>query len=83
MLVAQEFVTPQPDGTANITVTGKESGLIAIVSITVKYTPTSSDDGNNPVQKDFKKGIVTMGTTKGKSTQSGTQFQTNFSKGKA
>ena len=81
--VAQEFVTPQPDGTTNITVTGLESGLVAVVSITVKYTPTSSDDGNNPVQKDSKKGIVTMGTTKGKSTQSGTQFQTNFSKGKA
>ena len=47
-VVAQEFVTPQPDGTANITVTGKESGLIAIVSITVKYTPTSGNDGLGP-----------------------------------
>jgi len=46
--VAQEFVTPQPDGTTNITVTGLESGLVAVVSLTVKYTPTSGNDGLSP-----------------------------------
>ena len=46
--IAQEFVTPQPDGTTNITVTGLESGLVAVVSVTVKYTPTSGKDGLGP-----------------------------------
>ena len=50
----QEFVSPQPSGTTNVTVTGLESGLVAIVSINVKYTPTSDKDGLNPDLSDLK-----------------------------
>ena len=44
----QTFVTPQPNATTNITVTGLSSGLVGIISVTVNYSPTGVDDALKP-----------------------------------
>ncbi len=44
----QAFVTPSPNATTNITVTGLTSGLVGIISLTVNHSPTSTDDALQP-----------------------------------
>ena len=47
-LVPVVFGTPEPNATTNVTVTGVDSGISAIVSITVNSTQGSSDDAGRP-----------------------------------
>jgi hypothetical protein len=47
-LIAQAFGAPSPTATTNVNVTGLQSGLTAVVSLTVNYTPTDGKDANNP-----------------------------------
>ena len=69
--IAQEFVAPQPDGTTNITVTGLESGLVAVVSVTVKYTPTSGKDGLGPEDPNGDPDTTKNGKTNGSQQNGG------------
>jgi hypothetical protein len=47
-LIPQEFSNPSPNNTTTVTVTGVDSGISAIVSITVNSTQGSSDDSSGP-----------------------------------
>jgi len=47
-LIAQAFANPSPTATTNVRVTGLTSGLAAVVTLTVKATPTSGNDALNP-----------------------------------
>ena len=47
-LTAQPFGTPTPSATTNVRVTGLTSGLTAVVTLTVKVTPTSGLDAFDP-----------------------------------
>ena len=47
-LIAKAFANPSPTATTNVRVTGLTSGLAAVVTLTVKATPTSGDDANDP-----------------------------------
>jgi len=47
-LRAQEFGNPAPKSTSIVRVTGVNSGLVAVVNITVNYTPGGSGDGDGP-----------------------------------
>ena len=67
-LIAQAFGAPAPTATTNVNITGLQSGLTAVVSITVNYTPTDGKDALNP-NKD--KILKTGGSTSGGSTSGG------------
>ncbi len=47
-LIPQEFSNPSPNNTTTVTVTGVDSGITAIVSITVNSTQGSSYDSSGP-----------------------------------
>jgi hypothetical protein len=47
-LIAQGFANPSPTATTNVRVSGLSSGLTAIVTLTVKATPTSGEDALDP-----------------------------------
>ena len=47
-LIAQSFANPSPTATTNVRVTGLTSGLAAVITLTVKATPTSGNDALNP-----------------------------------
>jgi len=47
-LIAQAFANPSPTATTNVRVTGLTSGLSAVITLTVKATPTSGNDALNP-----------------------------------
>ena len=47
-LIAKAFANPSPTATTNVRVTGLTSGLAAVVTLTVKATPTSGDDALDP-----------------------------------
>jgi intein/homing endonuclease len=47
-LIPQEFSNPSPNNTTTVTVTGVDSGISAIVSITVNSTQGSSYDSSGP-----------------------------------
>ena len=47
-LVAQPFANPSPTATTTCRITGLTSGLTAVVTLTVKATPTSGGDANDP-----------------------------------
>jgi|TARA_R110000823_G_scaffold252433_1_gene375019 hypothetical protein len=48
----REFITPTPNATTNILITGLTSGLVGIVSLTVNSSPTGADDALAP-QREF------------------------------
>ena len=48
LLKAQQFGNPEPTGTTTVTVTGVNSGLVGIVTITVNATVGSSGDADGP-----------------------------------
>jgi hypothetical protein len=47
-LIAQNFANPSPTATTNVRVSGLTSGLTAVVTLTVKATPTSGNDALDP-----------------------------------
>lgn len=47
-LIAQNFANPSPTATTNVRVSGLSSGLTAVVTLTVKATPTSGEDALDP-----------------------------------
>ena len=47
-LVAQNFANPSPTATTNVRVSGLTSGLTAVITLTVKATPTSGNDALDP-----------------------------------
>ena len=47
-LIAQGFANPSPTATTNVRVSGLTSGLTAVVTLTVKATPTSGNDALDP-----------------------------------
>jgi hypothetical protein len=47
-LIAQNFANPSPTATTNVRVSGLSSGLTAVVTLTVKATPTSGNDALDP-----------------------------------
>ena len=47
-IIAQPFANPSPTATTNVRVTGLTSGLNAVVTLTVKATPTSGNDALDP-----------------------------------
>ena len=47
-LIAQSFANPSPTATTNVRVTGLTSGLSAVITLTVKASPTSGNDALNP-----------------------------------
>ena len=47
-LIAQPFANPSPTATTNVRVTGLTSGLSAVITLTVKATPTSGNDALDP-----------------------------------
>lgn len=51
LLRAQVFGQPSPSGTATVTVTGLDSGLVGIVNISVNTTVGGTGDGDGPDDK--------------------------------
>ena len=47
-LISQAFANPSPSATTNVRVTGLTSGLAAVVTLTVKASPTSGNDALDP-----------------------------------
>jgi len=47
-LIAQSFANPSPTATTNVRVTGLTSGLSAVITLTVKASPTSGNDALKP-----------------------------------
>lgn len=47
-LIAQNFANPSPTATTNVRVSGLTSGLTAIITLTVRATPTSGNDALDP-----------------------------------
>ena len=47
-IIAQNFANPSPTATTNVRVSGLTSGLTAVVTLTVKATPTSGNDALDP-----------------------------------
>ena len=52
ILAAQQFGTPSPSATTTVTVTGVESGLVAIVTITVNTFTGAAGDADGPDKGD-------------------------------
>ena len=57
LLRAQQFGIPEPTGTTTVTVTGVNSGLVGIVTITVNATVGSAGDADGPeyTQTEYQK----------------------------
>ena len=47
-IIAQPFANPSPTATTNVRITGLTSGLSAVVTLTVKATPTSGNEALDP-----------------------------------
>ena len=50
-LITQQFASPDPSATTNVRVQGLDTGLVSVVSVNVKVTPTSKRDALDPKEK--------------------------------
>ncbi|OUX54045.1 MAG: hypothetical protein CBE47_01840 [Pelagibacteraceae bacterium TMED287] len=50
-IIPQSFASPDPSATTNVRVQGIDTGLVSIITINVKVTPTSKRDALDPKEK--------------------------------